>query len=140
MSFSFLHTPSFTFRANSSASKEATQRRKEKTAMPLYMTHFAYTPDAWAALVKNPQNREEVLRALIEKLGGRLVSFYYCFGEYDGVFISEMPDETTITAAVLAAISPGHVKAVQTTVLLTTAQTMEAMRKAGGQTYEGPKR
>jgi uncharacterized protein with GYD domain len=108
--------------------------------MPLYMTHFAYTPEAWAALAKNPQNREDVLRALIEKFGGRLVSFYYCFGEYDGVFISEMPDETTITAAVLAAISPGHVKAVKTTVLLTTEQTMEAMRKAGGQTYQGPKR
>ena len=108
--------------------------------MPLYMTQFAYTSDAWAALVKNPQNREEVLRALIEKLGGRLLTFYYAFGEYDGVFISEMPDETTVTAAVLAAISPGHVKAVKTTVLLTTAQTMEAMRKAGTQTYEGPKR
>ena len=108
--------------------------------MPLYMTQFAYTSDAWAALAKNPQNREDLLRALIGKLGGRLVSFYYCFGEYDGVFVSEMPDETTISAAVLAAISPGHVKAVKTTVLLTTEQTMEAMRKAGTQTYEGPKR
>jgi len=108
--------------------------------MPLYMTHFAYTPEAWAVLTKNPQNREEGLRTLIEKLGGRLVSFYYCFGEYDGVFVSEMPDETTATAAVLASVSPGHVKAVRTTVLLTTRQAMEAMRKAGGQTYEGPKR
>jgi len=115
-------------------------RRKEKTEMPLYMTHFAYTPEAWAVLTKNPQNREEGLRTLIEKLGGRLVSFYYCFGEYDGVFVSEMPDETTATAAVLASVSPGHVKAVRTTVLLTTRQAMEAMRKAGGQTYEGPKR
>jgi len=51
-----------------------------------------------------------------------------------------MPDETTISAAILAAITPGHVKAIKTTVLLTTEQTMEAMRKAGGQTYQGPKR
>jgi uncharacterized protein with GYD domain len=107
--------------------------------MPLYMTHFAYTPEAWTALSKKPENREEVLRALVEKLGGRLVSFYYCFGEFDGVFVTEMPDETTVTAAVLAAISPGHVKAIKTTVLLTTEQTMEAMRKAGGQKYQGPK-
>jgi uncharacterized protein with GYD domain len=107
--------------------------------MPLYMTHFAYTPEAWTALSKNPENREEVLRGLIEKLGGRLVSFYYCFGEFDGVFITEMPDETTVTAAVLAALAPGHVKAIKTTVLLTTQQTMEAMRKAGGQQYQGPK-
>ncbi len=108
--------------------------------MPLYMTRFAYTSEAWTALIKNPQNREDVLRALIEKLGGRLVSFYYSFGEYDGVFIAEMPDETTITAAILTALSPGHIKAVQTTALLTTEQTMAAMRKAGSQTYQGPGR
>jgi uncharacterized protein with GYD domain len=106
--------------------------------MPLYMSQFAYTSGAWAALVKNPQNREDVLRALIEKLGGRLVSFYYCFGEYDGVFVSEMPDETTLAAAAFAAISPGHVKAIKTTTLLTTEQTVEAMRKAGAQTYQAP--
>jgi uncharacterized protein with GYD domain len=113
--------------------------RKEKTEMPHYMTQFAYTSDAWAALAKNPQNREEVLRALVEKLGGRLLTFYYAFGEYDGVFITEMPDETTVTAAVLAAISPGHVKAIKTTVLLTTEQTLEAMRKAGTQSYQAPR-
>jgi uncharacterized protein with GYD domain len=115
-------------------------RRKEKTEMPLYMTQFAYTSDAWTALVKDLQNRETVLRALIEKLGGRLVSFYYALGEYDGVFVSEMPDETTVTAAVLTAVSPGHVKAVKTTVLLSTEQTMEAMRKAGAQSYQAPGR
>jgi uncharacterized protein with GYD domain len=107
--------------------------------MPLYMTQFAYTSEAWAALVKNPENREDALRALIEKLGGRLVSFYYCFGEYDGVAVLEAPDETTVTAGILAAITPGHIKAIKTTVLLTTAQAMEAMRKAGGQTYQAPK-
>ena len=107
--------------------------------MPHYMTQFAYTSDAWAALAKNPQNREEVLHALVEKLGGRLLTFYYAFGEYDGVFITEMPDEITVTAAVLAAISPGHVKAIKTTVLLTTEQTLEAMRKAGTQSYQAPR-
>ena len=107
--------------------------------MPHYMTQFAYTSDAWAALAKNPQNREEVYRSLVEKLGGRLLAFYYAFGEYDGVFITEMPDETTIAAAVLAAISPGHVKAIKTTVLLTTERALEAMRKASTQSYQAPR-
>ena len=107
--------------------------------MPLYMTQFAYTSDAWAALAKNPQNREEVLRALVEKLGGRLLTFYYAFGEYDGMFITEMPDETTAAAAVLAAISPGHLKGIKTTVLLTTEKAMEAMRKASTQSYQAPR-
>ena len=106
--------------------------------LPLYMTHVAYTPQAWAALTKKPENREEATRALAEKLGCRLVSYYCCFGEYDVVAIYEAPDETTAAAMVLAAVSPGHLKASKTTTLMTTEQTMEAMRKAGAQTYRAP--
>jgi uncharacterized protein with GYD domain len=106
--------------------------------MPLYMTQFAYTPQAWAALTKKPENREEIFRGLVQKLGGRLVSFYNCFGEYDGVIVYEAPDETTAAATILAAVAPGHLKAIKTTTLMSTEQMMEAMRKAGMQTYRAP--
>ena len=106
--------------------------------MPLYMTQFAYTPQAWAALTKKPENREEIFRGLVQKLGGRLISFYNCFGDYDGVIVYEAPDETTAAATILAAVAPGHLKAIKTTTLMTTEQTMEAMRKAGAQTYRAP--
>lgn len=106
--------------------------------MPLYMAQFAYTPQAWAALTKKPENREEIFRGLVQKLGGRLVSLYHCFGEYDIVAIYEAPDETTAAATILAAVSPGHLKASKTTTVMTTEQMMEAMRKAGAQTYRAP--
>ena len=107
--------------------------------MPLYMTQFSYTPEAWTALVKNPEDRSAPLKALAEKLGGRLLGLYYCFGEYDGVVIVELPDETTCMAAVLAAIAPGHLKATKTTVLFSVEQAMEAMGKAGALVYPAPK-
>ena len=50
----------------------------------------------------------------------------------------EAPDETTAAAVSLAVTSPGHLKAVKTTPLLSVEQAMEAMRKAGSQTYRGP--
>jgi uncharacterized protein with GYD domain len=106
--------------------------------MPLYMLQFAYTSEAWAALQKNPQNRAEGLSALAQKMGGRLVDLYYCFGEYDGVVLIEAPDDVSATAMVLAAIAPGHVKSTRTTRLMTVDETMEAMRKAGGATYAAP--
>lgn len=106
--------------------------------MPLYMSQFSYTAEAWAALTRNPEDRSEALRGLMESMGSRLVSLYYSFGEYDGVIIFESPDETTAAAGVLAAISPGHVKAIKTTTLLTVEDTVEAMRKAGEMTYRGP--
>jgi uncharacterized protein with GYD domain len=106
--------------------------------MPVYMSQFAYTPEAWAALSKNPVDRREAVRALMDKAGGRLIELYYGFGEYDGVLLIEAPDDVTVTAALLAAIAPGHIKAIKTTKLLTVEEAMQAMRKAGGLSYQAP--
>lgn len=106
--------------------------------MPLYMTQFAYTSEAWAALTRNPQDRSEAIGALMENMGSRLISFYNSFGEYDGLIIFESPDENTAAAGVLAALSPGHIKTIKTTSLLSVEDAMEAMRKAGEATYRGP--
>ncbi len=106
--------------------------------MPLYMSQFSYTPEAWAALTQNPEDRSEPLRRLLESMGGRLVSMHYSFGEYDGLIILEAPDEKTAAAGVLAAVSAGHVKAIKTTTLLTVDDAMEVFRRAGEATYRAP--
>lgn len=107
--------------------------------MPLYMTQFSYTPEAWAALAKNPEDRSAPVKALFEKQGGRLIGMWYCFGEYDGVIISEGTDNVTQMAGVVAAIVPGHMRAVKTTVLLSVADAMAGMKKAGAIAYAAPK-
>jgi len=107
--------------------------------MPLYMSQFSYTPEALTAFVKNPEDRTTVVRELTEKLGGRFVAFYYTLGEYDGFVLWEFPDETTATAAILAVNSPGHLKATKTTLVMTGATVMEAMRKASTLTFRGPR-
>jgi uncharacterized protein with GYD domain len=106
--------------------------------MPLYLLQFTYTPEAWAALARRPENRVEVVRGLLEGLGGRLVAAYYSFGEYDGVLLAELPDNTASAAAALAVNAAGHLKALKTTPLLTVEETLEAMRRAGGITYRAP--
>jgi uncharacterized protein with GYD domain len=108
--------------------------------MAVYMVQAAYTAEAIAALTKNPQDRSIPVRELVQKLGGQLVGFYYCFGEYDAVTIAELPDDSAATAVALAAISPGHLKALKTTKLFTVEETMEAMRKAGSLAFQGPSR
>jgi uncharacterized protein with GYD domain len=106
--------------------------------MPLYMTQFAYTPEAWGALVRQPEDRSKALARAAEQLGNRLVSFYYSFGEYDGVAIIEAPDDVSAAAGILAVVGPGHVKSLKTVTLLTAEQAMEAMRKAGSISYRAP--
>ncbi|MGI8423641.1 MAG: GYD domain-containing protein [Chloroflexota bacterium] len=106
--------------------------------MPTYMTQFAYTPEAWSALVKRPEDRSRVLGQLLESVGGKLICFYYAFSDYDGVFIFEAPDETSAAGALLAVFGPGHNKAIKTTQLLTVPQALEAMKRAGGMRYRPP--
>ena len=108
--------------------------------MALYMVQAAYTAEAIATMAKNPQDRSVPVRELMRKLGGRLISLYFCFGEYDVVALGELPDDSAATAVAMAAISAGHLKAYKTTKLFTVEETMEAMRKAGSVTFQGPSR
>lgn len=107
--------------------------------MAIYMTQFSYTPEAWSAMVKKPEDRSVPVKALMDKVGGKLLHMYYCFGEYDGFVIYEAPDANSATAAVLAATTGGHMKASKTTVLFTVEDAMKAMGKAAGIAYPAPK-
>ena len=99
--------------------------------MPLYMYQAAYTPDSWAAQLKNPQNRiETVGRQACEAVGGKLVGGWYCFGKYDAVFICDVPNNESMSAIALAAAAGGAIKAAKTTVLMTGMQGVEGMKKA----------
>ena len=71
-------------------------------------------------------------------MGGRLISFYYSFGDYDGLLISEALDETAIASALVAAVSAGHIKTIKTTTLRSAEDGMEVLRWAGEITYRGP--
>ena len=66
----------------------------------------------------------------MKKHGGGPVDLYYQFGDVDGTAIVETPDDTTAVAAVIAAVSPGHIEATRTTRLMTVEETVEAMKKA----------
>jgi uncharacterized protein with GYD domain len=99
--------------------------------MPLYMYQAAYTPESWAAQLKNPQNRiETVGRQACEAVGGKLVGGWYCFGEYDAVFICDVPDNESMSAIALAVAAGGAIKAAKTTVLMTGAEGVGGMKKA----------
>ena len=95
-----------------------------------YLIHVAYTSQAMATLVANPQNREEMVRASIENLGGSLKTAYFAFGDYDVILIVSMPSDVEAAAIALAFAAGGALKTVKTTPLLSMADTIEALKKA----------
>ncbi len=98
--------------------------------MAYYLEQVAYSTEGWQALVKNPQNRIEAVRPAIEKLGGKIESAWYAFGEYDVVLIIQMPNNVNAAAIAMAFAAGGACRAVKTTPLITIAEAVEAMKKA----------
>ena len=106
--------------------------------MAFYMYQAAYTPESWATQVKEQQDVRERVNAVIEQFGGRLVSVWYAFGEYDVVGIFEMPDNVSTATVAIAFAAGGAVKAAKTTPLMTVEEGLQALRNAGGADYRPP--
>ena len=104
--------------------------------MPHYLHQIAYSPEGWAALLANPQNRIEAITPAIEKLGGKVVQAWFAFGAHDIVLISEMPDNASAAAISMAFACGGACKSVQTTPLMSPEEALSAMKKAGGSGYK----
>ncbi len=106
--------------------------------MPLYLTKFSYTPETWARLIRNPEDRREAASAYIESVGGRLHGFWYAFGQHDGYTLWEAPDNVSMSAVALALGSGGAISSMDTTVLVSVEDTLEALRRAGEVGYRAP--
>jgi uncharacterized protein with GYD domain len=99
--------------------------------MPLYMHQWSYKGEQVKQLLLEKADRAEVVRVAIEAFGGTLQSFFYCFGKYDGIAISEFPDSESALASVLAISAQGRINFVHTTALFSPEEGLKAMRNAG---------
>ncbi len=106
--------------------------------MPLYLTRFSYTPETWARMIANPEDRRKAAASYIESVGGKLHGFWYAFGAYDGINLWEAPDDVSMAAVALAIGSGGALSSIETTVLLSVEDTLEALRTAQGVGYRAP--
>jgi len=106
------------------------------------MAHFlcqaSYTSGSWATQIKNPQNRIEQVGKMFASKGIKFISGYYSFGEFDLCLILEGPDNVSAASALIAAASGGALSKIQTTVLMTHEEGLEAIRGAGTVDYSPP--
>src|SRR5579864_1799795 len=106
--------------------------------MPSFMLQASYTPEAWATLIKKPQNRLAVIRSAVEKLGGSVEGSWLALGEHDVVLIYKMPNAVSAAALSIAAAAGGALKSSKTTALLTFEEGLEAMKQADKAGYRPP--
>ena len=106
--------------------------------MPLYLSKFSYTPETWARMLAKPEDRRPAAQTYIESVGGKLHGFWYAFGEHDGYNLWEAPDNVSMAATAIAIGAGGALSSIQTTVLLTVEETIDALRKAKQIKYRPP--
>jgi uncharacterized protein with GYD domain len=106
--------------------------------MPLYLSKFSYTPETWAGLIENPEDRRTAAASYIESVGGKLHGFWYAFGAHDGYTLWEAPDNVSMAVVALALSGGGALSSLETTVLLTVDETMAALRKVEEVGYRAP--
>ena len=106
--------------------------------MANYLVQASYTSGSWASQIKNPENRIEAVGKMMSSKGITLLSGYYAFGEFDICIILEGPDNVTAASALIAAAAGGAISKIQTTVLMTAEEGLEAIKGAGSVDYRPP--
>ena len=106
--------------------------------MPHYLIQASYAAQSISGLISSGEDRSGVIASLAEGLGGKVESFYQCFGDYDVMIVLELPDNVSMAALSMVAGASGGISNFKTTVLMPLSEGVEAARKAAGIGYRPP--
>jgi uncharacterized protein with GYD domain len=98
--------------------------------MPTYITQGRYTREAIKGMIVKPEDRYEALSRHVARAGGRVMSYYLTFGEYDFLTVIEAPSETQMAAVLLSAAATGGVSDLRTTLAMTSIEAKGAFAAA----------
>ena len=97
--------------------------------MATYLWHASYTAEGTKGLLKEGgSKRRAAVQQAVEKAGGKLLAFYFAFGESDVVGIAEFPDNAT-AAAVSMAVNAAGAASLRTTPLVSPEEMDAAARQ-----------
>jgi uncharacterized protein with GYD domain len=97
--------------------------------MPKYLVEATYLSEGVSGLLKEGGTRRRLaIDDLFKSLGGTVEAFYYAFGDVDVFIIGDLPDNATAAALAFRVNAAGAAKC-KTTVLLTTQEIDEAVKK-----------
>lgn len=97
--------------------------------MPKYLVQAKFNEGSLRGTMEEGGTaRHAAVKAAVESMGGTLEAFYYAFGEWDVVGISDMPSNAAAAGFAMAVTAAGGTGATKTTVLLTPADIDEAVK------------
>jgi uncharacterized protein with GYD domain len=108
--------------------------------MPIYIIQGRYTREAIKGMTTRPEDRADAVSRLLAKAGGRLIGYYFTFGDFDFLTIAEAPGETQVAAVLIAAAGAAGITDLRTTLAMTSAEAKGAFAAAGdlARTFRSP--
>ena len=85
--------------------------------------------------MSSPETRSGAIKDLVESVGGQIITFGYCFGDYDFVGVFGFPNNTTAARLVMTVAGTGSITNAKITVLIPIADGFAAGQKAKDMTY-----
>lgn len=120
-----------------SANAEVAQGNNAETRAT-ELRHFLFVghigPKGWQNMLENPSDREAAGREAIEKLGGKLITYYFGLGENKNYIIVALPDAKTAKAIQVLRMSSGmlidytFIELMSSTEMLEVLNSMQSIR------------
>src|SRR5436305_13764318 len=104
---------------------------REDNAMSTYVLRGRYSSDALKGMLSSPEDREAAIAKVVEKAGGKLLSYYLTFGDDDWLVIIDCPDNEVALSIAVVGAAGGSNTDTKTTVAMTAKQAMAAFKAAG---------
>ena len=98
--------------------------------MSYYLFQWIYKDPQLRAMVDKTQDRAAELSKAVEGFGGRVLQFFFAFGEADGIAVVEFSDNEACLACSLTLNAAGTNASFRTTVLVSPQEAAGAMRRA----------
>ena len=110
---------------------ESTNLKNRESLMPVYMTEAKLSEESLTILSNKPSDRKKEVKKVIDAYGGKLIDFYWIFGEYDILTIYDAPDNSVAMAILMTLSAGGNVASHRSTILVPNDQAMKAMKLSG---------
>jgi uncharacterized protein with GYD domain len=117
-----------------------TPHQHREAFMVRLITRGRFTHDYAKGLVAAPEDREPVVKKLVESVGAKLINFYFTTGDSDFVLISEGDDAESIIAGLLATAAAGSISDISTARAWTGKEFKAVAEKASkaAKSYRAP--
>lgn len=106
--------------------------------MAKYLVLFTFKGETLRSFMKKPTDRATAVGEAAKSVGGRLESYYWMLGQYDGLAILDLPDSTAAAKLAVSVSSTGAFTHLETHELFSSADVLQLMRGSADIEYVAP--